>query len=173
MSTGEDSSRKVGIGMLAIAWIMIFGLLGLFFKGVLEKQNNPNALPLSRTDPLYTEVVLAPNRQYHYVVNGQINQQEVVFLLDTGATDVVIPATVADQLGLKQGTKRYAKTANGTVAVYNTLIEHLAIGDIELHDLTASINPAMEGKVILLGMSALSRIEFSQQADRLILRQSR
>jgi aspartyl protease family protein len=173
MSTGEHSSRKVGIGMLTIAWCIIFGLLGLFFNGVLEEHNNPNSLPLSRTEPHYTEVVLAPNRQHHYVVNGQINQQDVVFLLDTGATDVVIPVTVAQQLGLKQGRKRYAKTANGTIAVYSTLIEHLAIGDIELHSLTASINPAMEGRVILLGMSALSRIEFSQQADRLVLRQSR
>jgi aspartyl protease family protein len=173
MSTGEHSSRKAGIGMLTIAWGMIFGLLGLFFNEVLEQHNNPNSLPLSRTEPHYTEVELLPNRQYHYVVNGHINQQEVVFLLDTGATDVVIPATVAQQLGLNQGSKRYATTANGTIAVYHTPIEHLAIGDIELHQLTASINPAMEGSVILLGMSALSRIEFSQQADRLVLRQAR
>ena len=106
-------------------------------------------------------------------MNGQINQQDVVFLLDTGATDVVVPAKVAQDLGLKQGSRRFAKTANGTITVYSTLIEHLAIGDIELHSLTASINPAMEGRVILLGMSALSRIEFSQQDERLVLRQSR
>jgi aspartyl protease family protein len=173
MSTEEHSSRKAGIGMLTIAWAMIFGLLGLFFNEVLEQHNNPNSLPLSRAEPHYTEVELLPNRQHHYVVNGQINQQDVVFLLDTGATDVVIPATVAHQLGLSQGSKHYATTANGTIAVYYTLIEHLAIGDIELHNLTASINPAMDGRVILLGMSALSRIEFSQQADRLVLRQSR
>ncbi len=159
--------------MLIIAWAIIFALLGLFFKDVLEKQNNPNSLPISRTDPLYTEVVLLPNHQYHYVANGAINQQDVVFLLDTGATDVVIPATVAHQWGLTRGRKRYATTANGTITVYNTRIENLAIGGIELRGLTASINPAMEGQVILLGMSALSRIEFRQQADRLVLRQSR
>lgn len=173
MANGEHSSRKVGIGMLVIAWAIIFGLLGLYFHDVLEKQSNPNSLPASRSGPLFIEVVLVPNRQHHYVVNGEINQQRVVFLLDTGATDIVIPASKADQLGLKRGRKRYATTANGTISVYSTVVEHLTIGDIELRDLAASINPAMDGDVILLGMSALSRIEFSQQGDQLILRQSR
>lgn len=159
--------------MLLIAWIMIFGLLGLFFKEVLEQQLNPNSSPLSLSNQQFSEVVLHPNRQHHYVVNGKVNHQPVVFMLDTGATEVVIPQRIAQQLGLDKGAGKFANTANGTVIVYNTEIDHLSIGDIELQQVRASINPAMEGKLILLGMTALKQVEFTQKSETLILKQLR
>jgi aspartyl protease family protein len=168
-----DSPRKFGISMLIIAWLMIFVLLGLFFKEVLDQQTNPNTEPLSHVNQQLAEVVLLPNRQHHYVATGIVNQQTVTFLLDTGATDVVVPESLARRLGLKKGAMQFATTANGTVAVYNTIIDQLAIGDIELQQLRASINPAMEGEVILLGMSALKQVEFTQNSGTLILRQQR
>jgi aspartyl protease family protein len=173
MNTEEHSPRKVGIGMLVIAWAIIFGLLGLFFNDMLEQQINPNTEPLSYRNQQQVEVVLVANRQHHYVVNGNINHQPVVFMLDTGATEVVIPERLAQRLGLDKGGRQLASTANGTVVVYSTVIDHLTIGDIKLQKVRASINPAMKSEVILLGMSALKHIEFTQRADSLILRQTR
>ena len=173
MVAKPDSPRKFGISMLIIAWLMIFILLGLFFKEVLDQQTNPNTQPLSQGNQQLVEVVLLPNRQHHYIVSGLVNQQPVTFLLDTGATDVVVPETVARRLGLNKGATQFATTANGTVTVYNTVIDQLGIGDIKLQQLRASINPAMDGEVILLGMSALKQVEFTQSNGTLILRQQR
>ena len=39
------------------------------------------------------------------MVNGKINGERVTFLLDTGATDVVIPESTARELRLKFGRK--------------------------------------------------------------------
>jgi aspartyl protease family protein len=168
----KNHSRKMGFTMFVLAWLVLIGLLVLFFSGQLNKQYNPNQNPSQQLiNGENKEVILQPNKQHHYVVSGTINNSSVVFLLDTGATDVVIPFDIARQLKLNLGQKQYANTANGTVAVYSTVINEITIGNIELHNVKASINPSMKDEVILLGMSALRQIEFSQRGDTLILRQ--
>ena len=49
-------------------------------------------------------------------------------------------------------------------------IAELQIGDILLTGVRASINPAMTGNTVLLGMSALRHVEFTQRGDQLTLR---
>lgn len=150
------------------------GLIALtyLFDGMLGRQSNPNQRPDSQeTGSGIREVILMQNRQGHYVANGVINNLPVTFLLDTGATDVAIPARIAQQAALVPGVESRASTANGVVAVYATRIETLALGNIVLHDIVASITPSMTDDTILLGMSALRQIEFTQQGERLTLRQ--
>jgi len=163
-------TRKVGQGMMALACIVGLALLTMFFSGVEKRQYNPNQSPESRADATSSEVNLKRNRQGHYVASGLINFKEVEFLLDTGATDVVIPQRIARELGLRRGRANRALTANGAVTVYDTNIDQLSIGDITLYNVRASINPAMRTPSILLGMSALKRIEFIQKGDSLTLR---
>ena len=171
MNQTNDTPKKMGFTMFILAWVVLFGLMAMFFDDWLGNQHNPNQNPVTNTTAAIREVILLPNRQHHYVVNGSINNTRVVFLLDTGATDVVVPQKLARKLGLKAGQKQYANTANGTIVVYNTQLDSVKIGDIHLRDIRASINPSMGEDVVLLGMSALRQIEFSQQGDTLILRQ--
>ncbi|MEX2366252.1 MAG: TIGR02281 family clan AA aspartic protease [Pseudohongiellaceae bacterium] len=163
--------RKTGTGMIAVAFIIGIAMLTMFFGGVEQRQRNPNQSPESRVFNEIIEVNLSRNRQGHYIVTGTINNRPVEFLLDTGATDVVVPEAIATSLGLERGRPGRAMTANGYVTVYRTVINRLSIGDIVLHNVRASINPAMPPPAILLGMSALTQIEFVQQGDSLTLRQ--
>jgi aspartyl protease family protein len=116
-------------------------------------------------------VKLQRNRRGHYVASGTINGQPVVFFLDTGATIVSIPEPVARRLNLQRGVELQASTANGTVTTYSTELDSVAVGDIELHRVRASINPQMQSDEILLGMSFLKHLEFTQRGETLILRQ--
>ena len=146
--------------------------LTIFFDGVLQSQSNPNSEPeFNETDNGIREVVLQRNRQGHYVANGTINGVPVTFLLDTGATDVAIPAAIARKARLKQGYINQAATANGIIQVYSTTLDELQLGNIRLHDIKASITPSMGGETILLGMSALKQVEFTQRGSNLTLRQ--
>lgn len=157
--------------MMIIAWIIGLGLLTAMF-GVWEGfRQNPNQSPDSQMVNGVREVTLEENRQSHYVATGAINGREVTFLLDTGATDVVVPAGLAQDLGLQPGPTGIAMTANGPVEVAATVIDSLTLGNIHLRDVRASINPGMRGDEVLLGMSALKQVEFSQRRGRLILRQ--
>ncbi len=163
--------KTTGQGMMALSIILGIAILTLFFGKLEEKQYNPNTAPLSLAQEESIEVSLVQNRQGHYVVTGEINHQSVVFLLDTGATDVVVPERIARRLGLAYGRPSQAMTANGVITIWQTNIDELRIGDIRLQKVAASINPKMASESILLGMSALRRIEFIQQGDSLTLRQ--
>lgn len=164
--------KNLGQAMLVLSFAL--GLLALTFgfDGWLDNQTNPNRRPQStETSTGVREVVLERNRQGHYVSSGQINGVTVTFLLDTGATDVAVPTAVAVDAGLERGFIRRAATANGVVSVYSTRIDELRLGNIILHDIDASITPSIGGDTILLGMSALQRIEFTQRGSTLTLRQ--
>jgi aspartyl protease family protein len=162
---------KTGQGMMTVGVVLGMVVLTFFFGGVEEKRRNPNSNPTSLIHSESIEVPLKRNRQGHYLLVGQINGEDVVFLLDTGATDVVVPASTARKLGLPYGMRGRAMTANGPVTIYQTRIDELHLGKIRLTNIDASINPNMEG-AILLGMTALGQIEFSQQADTLTLKQT-
>lgn len=167
----QQQTRKLGQGMIAVAFVLALALLTWMFSGVEQRARNPNS------DPAFAaaangsiEVYLERNRAGHYVMSGSVNDVAVEFILDTGATDVVLPLAIAQAAGLEQGFASQAMTANGLVTVFNTRIASLQLGAIELQDVRASINPAMSDNIVLLGMSALRHIEFSQRGSQLTLR---
>ncbi len=166
------SQQNFGKTFIWLAWIIGITLLVFVFQDLLDEQWNPNTQPEFRlTQSGKAEVILQQNRQGHYLTKGKINEQEVVFLLDTGATNVSIPAHIADKLQLQSKGSHIAQTANGNVRVYQTQLDQLTIGNIYLYNVSASINPGMKSDEILLGMSALKKVEFSQSGKQLILRE--
>jgi aspartyl protease family protein len=168
----HQEQKKLGTTMIALMWIIIFALLAVFFSDQLNKQNNPNQSPITTESSTGIKtLVLQRNRQGHYIANGSINNTPVVFMLDTGATDVSIPAKVAQKLKLKQGPSAIYQTANGPVKVSMTRLEHISLGDISLNNVRATINPGFHGDEILLGMSFLKHLEFSQRGNKLTLKQ--
>ncbi|WP_218354079.1 retropepsin-like aspartic protease family protein [Alteromonas lipotrueiana] len=165
-----SNEKSMGKWMFVLAWVCGLGLLTLLFTDVLDSQQNPNREPESMRIDGQTEVRLKQNRQGHYVTDGTINNTPVTFLVDTGATDVAIPASMQRKLGLNAGRTALAHTANGTVRVARTTIDTLTIGDIKLHNVKANLNPGLPEGQILLGMSVLRQLEFTQRQDWLILR---
>lgn len=168
----QQEQKKIGMTMLTLMWIGLFLIVGLFFNDILDRQQNPNqSLQTQVIDGHIRELVLKRNRQGHYVATGRINSQPVVFMLDTGATDVSIPLSIAQRLDLRPGPEAIYNTANGPVRVNLTRLEQVSLGDITLHDVRATINPAYDSDQILLGMSFLKHLEFTQRGDTLTLRQ--
>ena len=167
----DNFQKRLGKGMTVLGWIVVLGILTVYFSRYLDQQNNPNkALSTSQTDD-YKQVQLQRNRYGHYLANGMINSTEVVFLLDTGATDITIPDKIAPKLRLKAGIKIPVQTANGQTVVYATTLDSVSIGEIELHGVNANINPYMQGEEVLLGMSFLRHLDFAQQGEQLLIRQ--
>lgn len=165
-----DPHKKLGKWMLAMAWIAGLVVLTLFFDDQLFKRYNPNADPITSVSAEGSEVRLRRNRLGHYVSSGEINGAPVIFLLDTGATNVSIPAHLSNELGLRPGRLQRVQTANGSLQVAATQIGELRLGNIVLRNVDANLNPGMDGDQILLGMSALKHLEFTQRGDWLILR---
>ena len=158
--------------MQALAWLVLMTLLVIFFTDLLQKQHNPNQSLDTRiaTDGM-REVVLTRNRAGHYVTDGMINGEPVVFMLDTGATGVAIPLDVAQRIGVQRGRPMQTQTANGIATSYTATLDSVSVGGIELNEGAAGIVPGLRTSEVLLGMSFLRHIEFTQRGNTLILRQ--
>jgi aspartyl protease family protein len=150
---------------------MILGILTILFNNILDHRENPNRSLAEYSDSGPREVVLQRNYTGHYVAPGTINGETVTFLLDTGATDVSIPGGVAAKLGLSQGRPAMVTTANGTIVVYDTVLDNVTLGNIAMHHVAAHINPYMNEDVVLLGMSFMKNLEIVQKGGQLTLRQ--
>jgi len=171
-SGAPAGQKRMGVGMIAAAWVIVLGLLTMVFSDWLREQENPNRQPPETvTAEGIREVMLARNRQGHYVATGAIDDRVVRFLLDTGATTVSVPAPLAESLALPVGAPAMTRTANGLITTYETRLGRIRLGNIVLRDVRANINPHMESDSVLLGMSFLKQIEFTQRGNTLTLRQ--
>ena len=159
--------------MITAAWLVVLGLFYALFDDVLDRQNNPNRNLSVRSENSGAELTIRRNRDGHYVLPGAINGRPVNLMVDTGATTVAIPAHLGPTLGLVPGVSQWATTANGQVQVRATLIAELGMGPFRLREVRANLNPGMAGDQVLLGMSALRQMEFTQRGDTLILRLNR
>ncbi|WP_455201834.1 retropepsin-like aspartic protease family protein [Kaarinaea lacus] len=168
----QDKPRRMGIWMVVAMWAIVLWLFTMFFTKWSEHEYNPNqsVANVVTTDGV-REVILERNRRGHYVTSGFINNKPVTFMLDTGATDIAIPSRIADELGLSRGPTVHFQTANGPARGYATVLDNVAIGHIELDNVGASINPNVKDMEILLGMTFLKHLEFTQRGDTLTLRQ--
>lgn len=167
----RDPALRIGTWMLASAWVLVIIVLALGFELLGIGADNPNRRIASTDTGDAVEVALARNRAGHYVANGLINTAPARMLLDTGATDVSIPADLAERIGLARGRPVQARTANGVRTVYVTWLDTVAIGDIVVADVRANINPGLDGNEVLLGMSVLGELELIQRHGVLTLRQ--
>ncbi len=167
------STKKLGMMFTVGAWVLAFLIMALGFSKILDQQNNPNQSVSTLQTGEFQEVVLTRSRNGHYIFDGEINHRKVTFLVDTGATTTAIPGKLQHDLGLKAGPATSVSTANGVTTAYLTRLDQLAIGDIELANVNASIIEGMGVDEILLGMNVLKHFELVQRGDQLIIRQYR
>ncbi len=96
------------------------------------------------------------------VVNVTLNDRvSGLFLVDTGASDVSIPAALASQLGIRVGPDtpyRQYTTANGVIANPIITLDSVQAGEARLEQVPASISSTME--VGLLGGAFFNNFTF-------------
>ena len=163
----RNPHRNLGRGMGLVASLVLLGGLWLVFGQAIDARDNPNRhLVVAPGETL----VLKRGAHGHYIFPGEINGRPVTFLLDTGATLVSVPAHLTAALDLVPGAHQQSITANGTVRTRATRIARLAFGPFVVSEVPASLNPGMRDDYILLGMSVLKHLEFTQRGDTLVLR---
>ncbi|WP_447801824.1 retropepsin-like aspartic protease family protein [Pseudomonas serbica] len=168
----QTPGKRAGRVLMVLAWCAALFLATRFFGQWEERQQNPNVVVSSERGEGFVEVKLVSNGHGHFVASGHINGQPVNFMLDTGATDVAIPAQMAERLKLEQGFGVTLSTANGRTEGYRTRVDRLQLGDIVLRDVRAIVVPGLDGEQVLLGMSALNKLEFTQRGGTMLLRQT-
>lgn len=151
-------------------------VLGFTFQDDLQSIGQRVRSELIPGEPISTngnELVLSESADGHFYVMGEANGTRIRFLIDTGASDIVISPSDAARLGIDvkalDFTRAY-QTANGIGQGASYRLASLSIGPIALINVPVSINQAEMGSS-LLGMSFLRQIgSFEIAGRRLYLR---
>jgi aspartyl protease family protein len=100
----------------------------------------------------------------HFLGNLSINGVALKYLVDTGATTVALNSGDAKfaKIDYEKGEKGLSSTANGLVSVYRVTLNTLKIGTITLNNVEASVIEGGSPPVVLLGMSALNRLDMKR-----------
>jgi clan AA aspartic protease (TIGR02281 family) len=119
------------------------------------------------------EYVIESGAGGHFVVEAVVNGAPVTFLVDTGASNIVLTMEDAERLGFRPESLRFTErfaSANGEVRAAPVVLRELRIGQFSVFDMPASVNEAPL-RVSLLGMSFLRRLHgYGVEDGRLILR---
>ena len=168
---GEERSGAIGyllIPLLALAGLW-FGADVFLTWRVAEKHPEPQiVLPDSANDSqLGGALQIKADPQGHFRGSLTINNVAMPFLIDTGATKIVVPEKYAAAAGLRLGAPVQSATAGGRVMDYQTHINSLKLGNIELRNLDAHVNEYVDE--VLVGMSALRYFQIVQSGKQLTL----
>jgi len=181
VSSGLTRLRRVNLPAilrnLAI-WVGIFAvvLVGYTFRDTFSAAGAKIALALNPEQAQAGgkgEVIVGRGAADGFYVMGSVNGAPMRFLIDTGATDIVLTQADAARVGLHPAAADFSKaneTANGVGHGAATTVASLTVGSIRLADVPVEINQAPMS-TSLLGMTFLKRLaSFEVKGDQLILR---
>ncbi|HWP25232.1 MAG TPA: TIGR02281 family clan AA aspartic protease [Xanthobacteraceae bacterium] len=135
------------------------------------KPHLPQVITLS---PRSRTVTLRDDGSGHFRAEGRIDGRRVDFLVDTGATAVVLRASTAAQLGIRPSRSDYTVkiiTGNGETRAALVQLGKVEVGDIVVRDVRALIQQDDTLAVDLLGMTFLSKIKWTHDRGQLVLEQ--
>ena len=168
---------------LAVAVLVGVGFATLRGSDWLERVSAPPASPPSIAGNAPDATAASEAWQYvveagprgHFVLEAVVDGVPVTFLVDTGASAIVLTMADARRLGFSPQNLEFSQrfgTANGEVPGASVRLRELRVGQFSLYDLDASVNEAPLA-ISLLGMSFLDRLDGYRVEDgRLILRWS-
>ena len=151
-------------------WVLIFlGAIAIYgMRDTIWTELRPTQA-IQSTDGVIT---LTRSRDGHFYATLQINSKDVDFVVDTGATGIVITQSVAEEIGFDPDGLNYfgrAETANGVVKTARVTLDEMQFADRVDRNVRASVNGG-NLQTSLLGMAYLnrfSRIEIEGRELRL------
>jgi aspartyl protease family protein len=128
---------------------------------------------IANTSPVRSgnSVILTADARGHFITTGVVNGVSLRFMVDTGATSVVLPSADARRAGINYlaGGRVLSQTANGVVPVYTIKLDTLQVGDITVNNVDAAVVEGDKLPFALLGMSFLNRMEMRRDGSTLTL----
>ncbi|MCG6856799.1 MAG: TIGR02281 family clan AA aspartic protease [Salaquimonas sp.] len=162
---------------LAIILILMAGYLYRYDLQDFGARLTGGLIPGSPISDTYGDgqarITLIRGNDDHFHARAQVNGASVTFLVDTGASSVVLSANDAERAGIDIDRLSYTTpvtTANGRTTAAQIRLDSLDIGAIHRPDVMAMVARPGALNTSLLGMNYLSTLSsFDFRGDRLIL----
>ncbi|MGE0565083.1 MAG: TIGR02281 family clan AA aspartic protease [Pseudolabrys sp.] len=120
-------------------------------------------------------VTLSGDRSGHFRTEAEVDGRRIDFVVDTGASVVVLRESDAFRVGIRPVPRDYSarvSTANGEVKAARATLRRVEIGGITVYDVKAMVLPDEALSTNLLGVSFLSRLKRYEYANgRMVLEQ--
>ncbi len=149
----------------AVIWLGISFVLvaGYSYQYSIKAFLNPiigNIAPSLAQNNGNGTVTIYAGQNGHFTVNALVNGANVQFLLDTGASEVVLTPQDAKNAGIDISNLAFSsivQTANGNTSTAPVTLDQVQVGNIVLQNVEASVS---QGGLdtSLLGMSFLTRL---------------
>lgn len=193
--TGDETARLIYLGLFGVViagsylvanrsrmgqTMQMAAIWGFIFIGVvlvygiwddLQRTLIPSQVVAVDGDSVMVDVPRSADGHYHLTLD--VNGEAIRFVVDTGASDLVLTRDDAERAGIDVDALRFlgrAFTANGTVETADIRLDAVSLGEIADTDVRAVVNGG-EMSQSLLGMSYLQsfgRIEIEGDRLRLI-----
>jgi len=167
-----EHRRRMGTALrMALVWGQIF--LGVIAARGLWQDVRDDIVPRQAivAEGGRIELPRDPDGHFHLVL--EVGGVPVRFMVDTGATSVVLSNRDAERLGIDRRALVYtgsARTANGTIRTARVILEDVTLGGLPEPRILAWVGDG-ELAMSLLGMDFLDRFASVEIAgDRLVLR---
>jgi aspartyl protease family protein len=168
----KQSARNILL-WLAVGLVLVLGFSFQNELGDLALRLRGALMPSYAVQTGEREMTLSEGEDGHYHVYGTINGVKILFLIDTGATDIVLDPADARRIGLKLEDLNFNRpfgSANGIGHGAGVEVDELVIGPIRFAHVPMSVNGARMGSS-LLGMAFLKRLKsYSFSGGKLTLR---
>ena len=164
--------------------VIVFAILALVVAGVVPRlYADVNATPTTAAkvvpqadvvQPDVRTMTITPGNNGHFNVEAVIDGRHLDFLVDTGASVIVLREGDAARLGIHPVEREYTarvSTANGVVRAAPIELNRVEIGSLTVRNVAALVLPDEALSQNLLGMSFLSRVHWSYQGGKLVLEQ--
>ncbi len=141
----------------AAIWIFIFG--GAIAAYGLWNDISQTVRPQQTVFEEGNRIVVPRSSNGHYFIETTVNGAPMRFVLDTGATSLVLTEKDAAAAGLDPTELNYysrAMTANGEVRTAPVRLDEITLGSVTDHDVPAVVNEG-EMRNSLMGMTYLQR----------------
>jgi len=118
-------------------------------------------------------LVLTADSRGQFSTQVEVNGASSPFLVDTGASAVTLPSSLALRAGinLERATPIVISTANGRAQAHRVLLNTVRVGNLSAHLVEAVVVDDAKLPVALLGMSFLNRMNMRREGDSLTLQQ--
>lgn len=154
----------------AMAWVFIF--IGVIAVVGLWEDIRTTVSPAPQMTVTGQTIEVPRAHDGHYYLPIEVNSKPITFLVDTGASQIVLSSQDAERIGIDPDQLNYfgrANTANGQVRTAPVSLDTLSLGPITDRNISAWVNEGELNKS-LLGMDYLHRFSNIQFANgRLLL----
>lgn len=146
-----------------LVWLVLFAML----YAAVDHYLKPKPMVITASGDL----VIERARDGHFHMPGSVNGKPVDFLVDTGASLVVVSEAFARMAGMQRGVPTTFSTANGELPGRIVPDVPISVGPIKVSGIRVGVGlQVRDADQALLGQNFLSKFDIELSKDRMVLR---